>query len=1085
MKRSLVFVLFFLIIFSASTPLFSARPGTGRYALILSEPPVAQRFVSRREMRTAAAVSYRQRIQAAQAGLRRELERRNVRVTGSVQSLLNAVFVQASEQQAVEFRNLPGVQGVAPLSRMHRTLNKAVPLVNGPAAWTVLGGVQNAGTGMKIAIIDTGIDQTHPAFQDDSLPIPAGFPKCQPQDCAFTNHKVIVARSYVAQLGAGTPPNPAADSRPDDNSPRDHVGHGTALAMVSAGLTNTGPAATITGMAPQAYLGSYKIFGSPGVNDGTSGDIVILALEDALNDGMDIAVLSLGAPAFSGPLDQGPICGASPSTPCDPEAVAVENAVLAGMSVAVAAGNEGDTGLQVPTLNTISSPADAPSAIAVAGTTNSHTFVNSVRVPGAGVPSNLQVLEAEFGDGPVPASPLTAPLRDVSQLGNNGLACSALPASSLSGAIALIQRGVCLFSVKVTNASNAGAVGVLLYNLSGVDSIFPPGGLSGTSIPAVLIGNTDGTALKSYLSSHSNTMVTLDPGLTEVDLSTFDTMASFSSRGPSAGFAPVKPEVGAVATDMYMATQDYDPSGDMYSGTRYIAADGTSFSTPMVAGALALTKQKNTGFTPAQLKSAVVNTASQGITDGGFPADFLDIGAGKLNAGLAVQTAVTVEPATVSFGLLGSGVLPLQQKMLVTNTGAGSLNLALTVVGGSTGGVQLTLDHTSLSLNAGQSATVTATLSGNVPSPGVYEPAITVQGGGANLLVPCLYLVGDGIPFNMIPLIGSGFEGPVGESTTEGAIAFKLIDQFGVPIQGAPVAFGATIGGGSIQNADSQTDAYGIAGAGVILGSNPGAQEFAAQVGGLTLPFDGIARLKPTISASGVVNAASFQVGPGVAPGSYISIFGTGLSDDTQSEITPYLPVSLGGVSVSFDVPSANLSLPGRLYFISPGQVNIQVPWELQGQSSAQMKVSIGGVSGGLYTVPLSDYAPAVFEYSEPSTNQRLAAALDSNSNLIGSSNAARHGDTIQIYANGLGPVDNQPATGQASPQQPLSRTKAAPTVTIGGQNAAVSFSGLAPLYSGLYQLNVVVPPGTPSGIQPLVVTVNGVTAKSVSLPVQ
>src|SRR5262249_22236269 len=140
----------------------------------------------------------------------------------------------------------------------------AVVLINAnPNGWNLAGGKNNAGKGLKIAIIDTGIDQTHAAFQDSSLPIPTSFPKCNVQsDCDnFTNHKVIVARSYVKQLAAGTGSNPAANSRPDDYSARDRDGHGTATAMCAAGETNSGPIATITGVAPKAYLGNYKVFG--------------------------------------------------------------------------------------------------------------------------------------------------------------------------------------------------------------------------------------------------------------------------------------------------------------------------------------------------------------------------------------------------------------------------------------------------------------------------------------------------------------------------------------------------------------------------------------------------------------------------------------------------------------------------------------------------------------------------------------------------------------------------------------------------------------------------------------------------------
>ena len=209
-------------------------------------------------------------------------------------------------------QSIPGVSSVVPIRTYHRKLNRATALVNAPAAWSALGGVNNAGAGVKIAILDTGIDQQHPAFQDPSLPMPAGYPRCNGDDCAFTNNKVIVARSYVQQLAAGSSPlNPAADSRPDDYSPRDRIGHGTAVASTAAGHTNTG-LVTFSGVAPAAYLGNYKIYGSPEVNDFTADDVIIQALEDAMNDGMDIVSFSSGGPAFTGPLDTGATCSLGP-----------------------------------------------------------------------------------------------------------------------------------------------------------------------------------------------------------------------------------------------------------------------------------------------------------------------------------------------------------------------------------------------------------------------------------------------------------------------------------------------------------------------------------------------------------------------------------------------------------------------------------------------------------------------------------------------------------------------------------------------------------------------------------------------------
>src|SRR5882724_10021453 len=543
----LLFILF-------AVPFLRAAQIYERYALILNDPPVGEFSQSNKNAPQAVTGSHRQRILAAQNSLRSELARRNFNVTGSVQTVLNAVFVRATPDRLAELRALPGVKGVVRMRRMQPKLDRAAVIVNAQGAWNALGGDQKAGLGMKIAIIDSGIDQTHPAFQDNSLAIPSGFPKCAPANCAFTNHKVIVARSYVQPL---SPPDPAT-SRPDDYSPRDHVGHGTALAMAAAGERNTGPADTIEGIAPKAYLGSYKVFGSPGVNDGAFDDQIISALEDALTDGMNVAVLSLGGPALSGPLDEGPACGLTGTTPCDPEAIAIENATKSGLLVVAAGGNEGDLGTQLPTMGTVDSPGHAPSAIAVGATTNSHIWVSGVRVSGSGVPSNIQKIEGQFGDGPQAFWPITAPLRDVAAVSSDAFACSALPAGSLNGDFVLIERGTCTFAVKVGHAQDAGAVGVIFWDPS-TDTSDSPSGLTNTSIPAVLIGVTGGQALKTFIDAHPAFPVIIDPFVLPVDAA-FNTVAEFSSRGPSF-IGSIKPDVAAVGTDLYLAAGRYDPNG--------------------------------------------------------------------------------------------------------------------------------------------------------------------------------------------------------------------------------------------------------------------------------------------------------------------------------------------------------------------------------------------------------------------------------------------------------------------------------------------------------------------------------------------
>ena len=290
-----------------------------------------------------------------------------------------------------------------------------------------------------------------------------------------------------------------------------------------------------------------------------------------------------------------------------------------------------------------------------------------------------------------------------------------------------------------------------------------------------------------------------------------------------------------------------------------------------------------------------------------------------------------------------------------------------------------------------------------------------------------------------------------------------MVDRYGAPVSGATVRFRASQGGGTIKNADPTTDANGIAGAEAVLGPTPGSNVFIGQVGGLSVQFTDTARLQPTIAAGGVVNAATNQAGQGIAPGSYISIYGSGLSDDTDVESTSSLPLSLDDVSVSFDVPSAGLSLPGRIFYVSPGQVNVQVPWELRGQGSVQIKVSVQDSSGTVVTVPIVDASPGLFAAGGPAVRGRV----------------------LTLYANGLGPVTNQPATGDPAPSSPLAQTTNVPVVTIGGQQAPMQFSGLAPGFSGLYQINVTVPANVPVGTQSVTVAVNGVVSPALRVAVQ
>jgi uncharacterized protein (TIGR03437 family) len=233
----------------------------------------------------------------------------------------------------------------------------------------------------------------------------------------------------------------------------------------------------------------------------------------------------------------------------------------------------------------------------------------------------------------------------------------------------------------------------------------------------------------------------------------------------------------------------------------------------------------------------------------------------------------------------------------------------------------------------------------------------------------------------------------------------------------------------------------------------------------------------PVIQANGVVNAASNDIGQGLAPGSHMTIYGDSLATTTVQERTASLPLSLATVSVSFDAPG--ISVPGRLTYVSPGEVDVQIPWELEGQPSVQIKVSIGDISSSLYTVPLATYAPAIF------TRNGIAVAYDGAGKAVDASNPAARGSTVDLYVNGLGPVDHGPPSGEPTPAQQPAPTRVNASVTIGGRPGQVTFSGLAPDDVGVYLVRANVPADTTTGTVPVVVSIGGVDSKPVNMPVQ
>ena len=235
----------------------------------------------------------------------------------------------------------------------------------------------------------------------------------------------------------------------------------------------------------------------------------------------------------------------------------------------------------------------------------------------------------------------------------------------------------------------------------------------------------------------------------------------------------------------------------------------------------------------------------------------------------------------------------------------------------------------------------------------------------------------------------------------------------------------------------------------------------------------------PTIGSGGVVNGASYTAP--VVPGSVAAVFGTFYLTSTSIDTALPLETSLENLSFQF---SGGTAAP--LYFVSGPQVNLQVPWELAGQTTATLAATLNSTAGATQTVTVAPAAPAIFTINESGTGQ--GAIQDSSYRLVDASNPATPGTTtILIYCTGLGAVSaNQPATGAAASTTALAPTVTLPTVTIGGVTATPSFSGLAPGYVGLYQVNVPVPATVAAGSAvPVTISMDGATSNTVTIAVE
>ncbi len=504
---------------------------------------------------------------------------------------LNGFAIYAPIEDVPAIQNLPGVKKVSPIRQMARAevLNEqkvegktsgvdSVNFIGAKEAWAK--GFR--GQGMRVGILDTGIDYTHAMLggsgnKADYAAINPALPSA-----LFPNAKVAGGIDLVGtEFNAASPFNPARLPHPDAN-PLDEAGHGTHVAGTVAGKGDG--VNSYDGVAPDAQVYAVKVFGK----DGSTMDAVVIAgFEFAADpngdlnpdDQLDVINLSLG-----GGFGQPQILYTE----------AVRNLSRAGTVVVASAGNSG------PIDYIVGAPGTSDEAISVAasidGSEHNWKFA-AVRFISSSNPNWM----AKAIEGP-----LSKPIKDSGQIEGElvdiGLAAEDLPEdvkTKLAGKVALISRGKVPFSEKLKRAIEAGAIGAVVYNNEPGKPI-PMGGEGKVDMPAIMVSQALGQKLVSEMALGA-VRIQFQTGEQIQEPELIDTITDFSSKGPRSEDNLLKPEIAAPGSRVISAA--------MGEGAGTIQLDGTSMAAPHMAGVMALLKQARPNLTSAQLKSLAMNTS--------------------------------------------------------------------------------------------------------------------------------------------------------------------------------------------------------------------------------------------------------------------------------------------------------------------------------------------------------------------------------------------------------------------------------------------------------------------------------------------
>ncbi|MFJ7685014.1 S8 family serine peptidase [Peribacillus butanolivorans] len=442
------------------------------------------------------------------------------------------------------------------------------------------------GKGIKVGVLDTGIDYNHPDLKEAYK---GGYD-------FVDNDADPMETTYEDWIKEGKPTVPGYMY---------YTNHGSHVAGTIAAQKKNNVDYAVKGVAPEVDLYAYRVLGPWG---GGYTEGILAGIDKAIEDGMDVINMSLGAQT---------------NDPLYATSVAVNNAMLSGLVTVVAAGNAG------PNEKTLGSPGTAALGISVGASDASMSIPAFNGSASTEKFENMQLLGKDFSDRLEELQGKSLPIV-FAGLGK----ATDFAGKDVRGKIALIQRGELAFDEKIKNAKNAGAKSVIVYN--NVDGQIPAYlGEAVGLIPSFRLSKADGERLKG-LGEGSFTFETLNNTKTEGDH-----LADFSSRGPVNGNYDIKPDVVAPGVSIFSTTPEFinDPQDGINYGNAYVRMSGTSMATPHVAGAAALILQEHPEYTPFDVKAALMNTSNDLKGNNSV----YEVGAGRIDAYQAVHTDTSIK----------------------------------------------------------------------------------------------------------------------------------------------------------------------------------------------------------------------------------------------------------------------------------------------------------------------------------------------------------------------------------------------------------------------------------------------------------